>query len=71
MTISICNGMALRDAALRSIVGSLLFVTRGIYWWQVERQQAEAEQAKRDARELRDYRKSLVFKVCFHGAATL
>ena len=30
---------------------------------QVERQQAEAERAKQEARELRQYRKSLVFKV--------
>ena len=30
---------------------------------QVEREQAEAERAKREARELRQYRKSLVFKV--------
>ncbi len=30
---------------------------------QVERQQAEAERAKQEARELRQYRKSLVFRV--------
>ena len=30
---------------------------------QVERQQAEAERAKQEASELREYRKSLVFKV--------
>ena len=31
--------------------------------WQIERQQAEEDRARQEARELRRYRKSLVFKV--------